>query len=169
MLDLCVNPNCQRRNHLGYGRCMEAGTASAAAVPHPLAPAREGRRRYAVGLLALAVLYYGVGQLGYALEVTGAGGAIVWLPVGVGVAFLYIGGLRFWPGVLIGDLLANDYGALPLGSAFGQTSGNVLEVLVVALLLRRLVPHGDPLMSVGALARMVVAIAVGTAVSATVG
>ena len=69
----------------------------------------------------------------------------MWLPVGVGVAFLYLCGLRFWPGVLIGDLLANDYAALPLGSALGQTAGNLLEVVGITLLLRALVPRGDPL------------------------
>ena len=93
-------------------------------------------------------------QIGYALQFAGPVAAIVWLPVGIGVAFLYLGGLRYWPGVLIGDLLANDYAALPLGSALGQTAGNVLEVLVVTVLLRRLVPRGDPLGSVGGVSRM---------------
>jgi len=45
------------------------------------------------------------------------------LPVGVGIAFLYLGGIAYWPGVLIGDLLANDYSVLPFGSALGQTCG----------------------------------------------
>ena len=71
--------------------------------------------------------------------------------------------------MLVGDLLVNDYSALPLGSAVGQTFGNLLEVLVATLLMRRLVPRGAPLASVGGLARMVTAIAVGAAVSATVG
>jgi len=41
--------------------------------------------------------------------------------VGVGIAFLYFGGLSLWPGVLIGDLLVNDYSTLPVGSAIGQS------------------------------------------------
>src|SRR5215216_2790805 len=86
--------------------------------------------------------------------------ALAWLPVGVGIAFLYLAGLRYWPGVLIGDLLANDYVALPLGSALGQTFGNVLEILAATVLLRRLVPGGDPLGNVAGLGRMLVAIAV---------
>ena len=92
--------------------------------------------RYVFGVLALAALYRGVAQIGYEVQFAGPVAAIAWLPVGVGIAFLYLGGLRYWPGVLIGDLLANDYGALPLGSALGQTTGNVLEVLVATLLLR---------------------------------
>jgi signal transduction histidine kinase len=127
------------------------------------------RARYVLGVVALGVLYRGVAQIGYELQFAGPVAAIVWLPVGVGIAFLYLGGLRYWPGVLIGDLLANDYGRLPLGSAMGQTTGNVLEVLVATVLLLRLVPRGDPLGSVGGLGRMLVAIGAGTAVSATVG
>src|SRR5829696_5271318 len=124
---------------------------------------------YPVGVAALAGLYYAAAKTGYLLQFAGPVAAIVWLPVGVGIAFLYLGGLRYWPGVLVGDLLANDYGALSLGSAIGQTCGNVLEVLVATLLLRRLVPRGDPLATLGGLGRMLVAISAGTAVSATVG
>src|SRR5829696_2725177 len=129
----------------------------------------DPRTRHVLGVAALAVLYRGVAQIGYALQFAGPVAAIVWLPVGVGTAFLYLAGPRYWPGVLVGDLLANDYGNLPLGSALGQTCGNVLEVLVATLLLRRLVPRGDPLASLGGLGRMLVAISAGTAVSATVG
>jgi signal transduction histidine kinase len=125
--------------------------------------------RYLLGVVALAVMYRGVAEIGYALQFAGPVAAIVWLPVGVGIAFLYLGGLRYWPGVLVGDLLANDYDALPLGSAIGQTCGNVLEVLVATVLLRRLAPRRDPLGSVGGVGRMLVAIGAGTAVSATVG
>jgi signal transduction histidine kinase len=125
--------------------------------------------RHALGIAVLAGLYYGTAQLGYELRFTGPVAAIVWLPVGVGISFLYFGGLGYWPGLLIGDLLANDYSALPVGSAIGQTAGNVLEVLVVVMLIRRLVPSRMPLSSVGRLARLLVAIAAGTAVSATVG
>jgi len=125
--------------------------------------------RYVLGIVALAALYRGVAQIGYELQFAGPVAAVVWLPVGVGTAFLYLGGLRYWPGVLVGDLLANDYGTLPLGSAIGQTCGNVLEVVVATVLLRRLVPRADPLASLGGLGRMLVAIGAGTAVSATVG
>jgi signal transduction histidine kinase len=125
--------------------------------------------RYPVGLVALAGLYYAAAKTGYLLEFAGPVAAIVWLPVGVGMAFLYLGGLRYWPGVLIGDLLANDYTALPVGSALGQTCGNMLEMILATLFLRRLVRRGSPLASVRGVGAIVVAIAAGAAVSATVG
>ncbi|MFL5826627.1 MAG: MASE1 domain-containing protein, partial [Thermoleophilaceae bacterium] len=120
-------------------------------------------------MIVLAGLYWGAAELGYAIEFSGPVAAIIWLPVGVGIAFLYLGGIGLWPGVVIGDLLANDYNTLPLGSALGQTVGNTLEVVVATLLMMRLVRRGDPLGSIGGLAGMLVAIGVGTAVSASVG
>jgi signal transduction histidine kinase len=117
----------------------------------------------------LAGAYYAAAKVGYELEFAGPVAAIVWLPAGVAIAFLALGGLRFWPGVLIGDLLANDYSALPIGSAFGQTLGNMLEVLVGALLIRRLVARGSPLDSLGGLARLLAAIAAATLISSGVG
>jgi len=125
--------------------------------------------RYAVGVASLAGLYYASAKMGYLLEFAGPVAAILWLPVGVGIAFLYLGGLRYWPGVLIGDLFANNYMALPVGSALGQTCGNMLEVLLATVLLRRLVRRGSPLDSVSGVGWLVVAIVAGTALSATVG
>jgi signal transduction histidine kinase len=131
--------------------------------------AHDARVRYLVTVCALAGMYYGAAQVGYTLKFTGAVAAIVWLPVGVGISFLYLGGLHLWPGVLVGDLLANQYQKLPVGSAIGQSIGNVLEVVVAAALLRRLVRNGRPLESVGGVCGLLVAIFTGVAVSATVG
>jgi signal transduction histidine kinase len=131
-------------------------------LPH--APAR-----YALGVVCLAALYYAGAKTGYLLEFSGPVAAIVWLPVGVGIACLYLGGVAYWPGVLIGDLLANSYSVLPLGSALGQTCGNVLEVVLATLLMRRLVRRGSPLDTVGGVGAIAVSIAAATAFSATVG
>ena len=153
------------------------GGRSIEIVSQPL-PARIGlarrawghRGRYLAGTVALAATYYAAAKLGYELEFAGPVAAIVWLPAGVAISFLCVSGLRFWPGVLIGDLLANDYAALPLGSALGQTLGNMLEVLVGALLIRRLVvARGSPLDSLGGLGRLLAAVAAATAISAVVG
>ena len=133
-------------------------------------PAWALRGRYVAGVVALAGAYYAAAKIGYELEFAGPVAAIVWLPAGVAISFLCLGGLRFWPGVLVGDLLANDYSALPLGSALGQTIGNMLEVLVAALLIRRLTARpGSPLDSLAGLGRLLAVIAVATAISATIG
>jgi len=146
-----------------------APLSAAAGIPARSHAVRVAQARYLFGVLALGAMYYGAAKLGYLLEFAGPVAAIVWLPVGVGIAFLYLGGIRYWPGLLIGDLLANNYSALPLGSALGQTTGNMLEVLIAAVLLRRLVGRGSPLGSIADLGGMLIAIAIGVAVSATVG
>jgi signal transduction histidine kinase len=125
--------------------------------------------RYLVGVVALAATYYGGAKIGYELEFAGPVAAIFWLPTGIGIAALYLGGLRFWPGVLAGDLLANDYHTLPVGSALGQTAGNLMEVTVGALLLHRLVRRGGPLDSLANLGGMLASISAGVTISATVG
>ena len=45
------------------------------------APAHRSTVRYLAGVAALAVLYYGAAQVGYALDFAGPVAAIVWLPV----------------------------------------------------------------------------------------
>lgn len=132
-------------------------------------PLRRSRAAYPLKLVAVAALYYGSARLGFALDFAGPVAAILWLPVGVAISALYLGGIRYWPAVLLGDLLANDYAALPLGPAVAQTCGNMLEVVVAAMLIRRLVPRGSPLDSVAGLGRLIFAIVAGTLISATVG
>jgi signal transduction histidine kinase len=131
--------------------------------------ALESHGRYLGNVALLILVYYGAAHLGFALAFAGPVASIVWLPVGVGIAFLYVIGLGFWPGVVIGDLLVNNYSALPIGSAVGQTVGNLLEVLVAAILMRRLIGRSSQLTSLGHVLRMALAVAAGTAVSAVIG
>jgi signal transduction histidine kinase len=128
-----------------------------------------GYARSAGGIGCLAVAYYAAAQLGITLRFTGPVAAIVWLPVGVGIAFLYVGGLRLWPGVLIGDLLADNASNLPLGADVAQTAGNVLEVVVAVLILRYLLDRRGPQEALYDVAATALAIAAGVAVSATIG
>lgn len=151
------------------------GHAVPDALRRPLGPIGVWRSdaatgpRYVLDLLLLVAAYYAAAHLGFALEFTGPVASIVWLPVGVGAAFLYLRGPALWPGVVIGDLLVNNYSELPLGSAIGQSFGNLLEVVVCAVLLRRLTPRERPLGSISGLAAMLGAITAGTAISATIG
>lgn len=125
--------------------------------------------RYGAGVVGLAAAYYGAAQLGFTLQFTGPIAAIVWLPVGVGIGGLYLGGLRLWPAVLIGDVLADQPSALPLGVAAAQTVGNVLEVVVAVVLLRALVVRRGQQETLQGVAGTAVAIATGAALSATIG
>jgi signal transduction histidine kinase len=133
------------------------------------APSWRETAAYLRDAAILAALYYGSAQIGYELRFTGPIAGIVWLPVGVAISYLTLRGLRYWPGAVVGDLLANDYSTLTHGGAVGQSLGNLAEVLVAAWLLRRITRTGSPLRSLAGVAGMLSAIALGTAVSALVG
>ena len=126
-------------------------------------------RRYVLDLLLLVAAYYAAAHLGFALEFTGPVASIVWLPVGVGAAFLYFRGPALWPAVVIGDLLVNNYSELPFGSAIGQSFGNLLEVVICAVVVRKLATRERPLGTISGLVGMLAAITAGTAISATIG
>ena len=122
---------------------------------------RSVRGQYGLELALLVALYYVAAHVEFAFQFAGPVASVVWLPVGVGIAVLYLRGLWLWPGIVIGDLLVNNYSALPVGSAVGQTFGNLLEVVIAAVLLRRLVNRDAPLATRSSLAGVFVAIAVG--------
>src|SRR5947207_11839271 len=115
-----------------------------------VAPAPQESRRYALrwpavrtaaGVALLAGGYFGAAKLGQTLRYTASVSAI-WPPVGVGIAALYLWGLRLWPGIFIAELLVNGQlflgkNPLPLGSLAGQQLGNMAEVVLGAYLLGR--------------------------------
>jgi signal transduction histidine kinase len=138
-----------------------------------LSGARFPSARYLGGVLALAAAYYGSAKVGQTLRYTASVSAI-WPPAGLGIAALYLWGLRWWPGVLIAECVVNsellftDH-ALPLGSLLGQQAGNMAEVIVGALVLRRLIGPRARIDRVEEVVGMFAALALATAISATVG
>jgi len=123
--------------------------------------------------MLLAAAYYGAAKLGQTLQYT-ASVAAIWPPAGVGIAALYLWGIRWWPGLLLGEILVNaellfNDSAIPLGSLLGQQAGNMAEMIVGALLLRRLIGPRATLDSAEQVGGMLTALVAGTAISATVG
>jgi signal transduction histidine kinase len=123
--------------------------------------------RYLVGVAAFTGGYYLAAQAGYALQFTGSITAI-WPPVGLAVAVLYLGGLRWWPGVVIGDLLSTEGGS-PFITEIVIAAANLAEAMVATILLWRLIGRRAELDSLEQIGRMLVAIALATTISATVG
>jgi PAS domain S-box-containing protein len=132
------------------------------------APSTRSVGGYLLAVVALAAAYYGAAKLGLRLAYLDGAVTALWPPVGVGIAALTLFGLRMWPGIVVGDLLVADY-STPLGTVLGQTTGNTLEVLIAALLLRRLVGGGVGLTRVVEVLALVACAAVGTLVSACFG
>src|SRR3954465_11196622 len=97
----------------------------------------SGLALYAGAVGVVAVAYYIAGRIG--LEPADRGGAVaaLWPPAGLGLAALFLFGVRLWPGVVIGDLLLGDF-STPLATVVAQTAGNTVALVVAALALRRL-------------------------------
>jgi integral membrane sensor domain MASE1 len=129
--------------------------------------------RYSAGVVAIAAGSYVFAEGGKALYLTGPAGAF-WPAGGLAIAVLYLGGLRWWPGVLLGDLgsLLGDVLStelqVPPGVALAEAAGDMARAVVAVVILRRLAgPRAalDRLQNVGA---VLVAVATGAAISATV-
>ena len=124
-------------------------------------------------MLLLAAAYYGAAKVGQTLRYTASVSAI-WPPAGLGIAALYLWGLRWWPGVLLGELVVNgqlliDDSTFPVGSLLGQQTGNMAEIIVGAILLRRLVGPSAAMDRVEQIGGMLVALGLATAIGATAG
>ena len=92
---------------------------------------------YTVRVLVLAAVYFATAKLGLQLASAHPSITAVWPPTGISIAALLIWGYRLWPGVAIGAALANaTTGDLPVGAVLGITTGNTLEALTGAYLLR---------------------------------
>jgi signal transduction histidine kinase len=93
--------------------------------------------RYAIALAVVAGAYYLAGRIGLELAYLDGAVAALWPPAGLGLAVLFLWGIRLWPAIVVGDLLLGDY-STPLATVLAQTAGNTVAVVVAALLLRRL-------------------------------
>ena len=124
--------------------------------------------RYCIEVGVVAGLYYGAARIGLHLAYLHGSVTALWPPVGVGIAALVILGPGVWPGIVIGDLLVADF-STPWGTVLGQTIGNTLEVVVAAVLFRRLVGRRIGLDRVWDVLALVVCATVGTLISAVFG
>jgi integral membrane sensor domain MASE1 len=123
---------------------------------------------YAIAVALVAGAYYLAGRLGLELGYLDGAVTAVWPPAGLGLAVLFLYGIRLWPGIVAGDLLLADF-STPLGTVLGQTVGNTLALVVAAMLLRRLTGgRGDLTRTVDVLAFVVCAVVAAT-VSAAFG
>jgi signal transduction histidine kinase len=131
---------------------------------------RSRQARYVAKILLLAAAYYGSAKAGQSLQYTASVSA-VWPPAGVGIAALYLWGPNLWPGVFLAELAVNGelLHSLPLGSLIGQQAGNMAEVIVGAVLLRRLIGPRATFEHSEQVSGTILAIGIATAISATVG
>src|SRR4051812_29115152 len=120
----------------------------------------------AVGLLAVA--YYLAGRVGLELAYLDGAVAALWPPAGLGLAVLFLFGIRLWPGVVIGDLLLGDF-STPFATVLAQTAGNTVALVVAAVALRRLTAGRGDLARVFDVLALVACAALAAVISGAVG
>jgi len=92
------------------------------------------------GILLVAA-YLGAAWIGLAFAIPPGIATAVWPASGVALAAMLLLGMRFWPGVWLGALLANSVlTAVSPATAAAIATGNTCEALLAAWLCRRLLP-----------------------------
>ena len=102
---------------------------------HPSAP--SGRRSQVAFIVAFIGVYFIAGKFGLSLAFVHANASAVWPPTGLALAILLRWGNWLWPGVFAGAFLVNFTTQGSLGAALGIATGNTLEAVVGAWLVRR--------------------------------
>src|SRR3954453_2213951 len=123
---------------------------------------------YVGAVMLLAVTYYLAGRIGLELGYLDGAVAALWPPAGLGLAVLFLGGVRLWPGIVIGDLLLGDF-STPLATVLAQTAGNTLALVVGAMALRRLTGGRGDLARVGDVLALVACAVLTAVISGAIG
>ncbi|MDB5809900.1 MAG: sensory transduction histidine kinase [Betaproteobacteria bacterium] len=95
--------------------------------------------RMPVGLLSivLALVYFALAKLSLAFAVAPGYATAVWPPSGLAVAAALLFGNRIWPGVWLGAAAVNFTVGSSFVAAVAVGSGNTLEALAAATMIRR--------------------------------
>lgn len=99
------------------------------------------RLRYFSQLLLVAALYFLSSRFAFQVSsVLGSNVAAIWPGAGFALAAFLLGGVRLWPGIWLGALLAEASTGISLGSACVSSLADLLEPLLGLILLTRLLP-----------------------------
>src|SRR3954454_6803046 len=127
-----------------------------------------GLALYAVSIALVAAAYYLAGRIGLELAYLNGAVAALWPPAGIGLAVLFLGGVRLWPGVVIGDLWLGDF-STPFATVLAQTVGNTIALVGAVLVLRRLTGGRGDLARVGDVLALVACALLAAVISGAIG
>jgi integral membrane sensor domain MASE1 len=120
---------------------------------------------------ALVIVYFAAAEFGLAFfALIHPSASAVWLPTGIAMSAVLLGGPRLAPAVFIGAFLANATIAGSVGTSLGVALGNTLEAVLAATLVERFAGGRDAFTSPARILRfMVLGALLSPAVSATIG
>ena len=94
-----------------------------------------------IGILFLA--YFITAKIGLSFDAVSGFATLVWPPSGIALAAILLFGYRLWPGIFLGAFLVNLITGAPFFAAIGMGTGNTLEPLLGAYLMRRFTGFKD--------------------------
>ena len=118
---------------------------------------------------ALAVCYFLAAKASLLLAIPPGYASAVWPPSGIAVAALLLYGIRIWPGVWVGALLANFAINPSLGVAAAIATGNTLEAALAVWLVQRVLDPEREFLRAESVFRFALIAAISSAVAATGG
>lgn len=118
---------------------------------------------------ALAACYFVAAKASLLLAIPPGYATAVWPPSGIAVAALLLYGLRVWPGVWLGALLANFAINPSLGLAAAIATGNTLEAALAVWLAQRFLDPGREFLRAESVFRFALIASISSAVAATGG
>src|SRR5689334_4668188 len=142
-----------------------------ASTPADTSPSRpndtRGKLALALAIGGVALAYFGAARLGLAVASVHDNVSPVWPATGVAIAALLIGGLRLWPGVLLGAFVANALTSVHPAVAVAIGVGNTLEAVAGAWLVQTCMARWSRMGALAEPAGIAVASAVAPIISAT--
>ena len=90
-----------------------------------------------LSFLGITAAYVVTGKLGLLLAFEQANATAVWAPAGIALAAVLLLGYRVWPAILLGAFLVNATAGASIAVSVGIATGNTLEALAGAWLVRR--------------------------------
>ena len=118
----------------------------------------------------LFALYFITAKLGLSLDAVSGFATLIWPPSGIALAVILLFGYRLWPGIFAGAFLVNLATGVPFLAALGMGTGNTLEALLGAYLMRRFTGFKDTFINLRqVLGFIFLAALLSTIVSATFG
>ena len=107
-------------------------------LPRVAAVPRGEAGRLLPAAAAVFLAYIAAAEVGFRVAFAAQQITTVWAPTGIAVAALLLCGARLWPAIWAAALVVNAATNAPLWTAFVLASGNTLEALAAAWLLRSL-------------------------------
>jgi signal transduction histidine kinase len=95
--------------------------------------------KYCVGLSVLVAAYISWSQFAlWLVPILQPRALPIWSPTGIGLAVVIIFGYRYWPGILVGEVVLATTLGIPMNAALGIGVGDTVEAMLGAYLLQRL-------------------------------